>query len=170
MEGRAESARTCAMSRMSETHELAVGILPAPWPTKTDLCMLVDRICTALVAPLMEASVLSVGTKHGDTKAEMRPEATSLLATPSSLTVPPRSLAYSKSVPVTWKGGTGVCGSGADTAGSRGATHQRFDQDMGEGGIHVCFCLPWLCVYAYVLCKGWARRARGVRVRVVYQG
>jgi len=28
----------CAISRISETHELAVGNRPAPWPTNTDPC------------------------------------------------------------------------------------------------------------------------------------
>eukprot|EP00965_Chrysotila_dentata_P239042 6202864-Pleurochrysis_carterae.AAC.3 len=85
----------CTMSRMSETHELAVGYRPAPWPTNIDETIDCEVICTALVAPLIEASELLVGTKTGDTNAEIRlPPGLSSLATPSSFTVPPCNRAY----------------------------------------------------------------------------
>ena len=108
--GKGAALVPCAMSRMSDTTELAVGSRPAPCPTRTVLPRLAEPICTALVAPLMEASVLEVGTKQGETKAESRSPSRlktrgggvsegrggaargsppSRLATPSSLTVPP---------------------------------------------------------------------------------
>ena len=108
--GKGAALVPCAMSRMSDTHELAVGSRPAPCPTRTVLPRLAEPICTALVAPLMEASVFEVGTKQGETKAESRSPSRlktrgggvseerggaaqgsppSRLATPSSLTIPP---------------------------------------------------------------------------------
>eukprot|EP00966_Prymnesium_polylepis_P017886 412416-Prymnesium_polylepis.1 len=48
-----------------------------------------DETCPALVAPEIEDRVLEPGTKHGETKAEMRsPPGLSSLAMPRSLTVP----------------------------------------------------------------------------------
>ena len=75
-----------AIAKMSDTHELAVGKRPAPWPTKTDSASDFERTWTALVAPLIEASVEESGTKQGETNAEIRlGSEESSLAMPSSL-------------------------------------------------------------------------------------